>query len=166
MAEPARALRHSHRPIERRTADRVAHAPLLRQRPTLTVVHRRSRAARTVSVSAALIVVLMLGATAVQSYVAQGQVELDRLDQQIRQTAEQYEVLRRERAELRSPGRLHDVAAELGMEPAASSEFMTIAPDVLVAVRQSTGALDPTFGDESTLLAQFRSVKALGSETP
>lgn len=166
MAVPARALRHSHRPLDRRSAERIRQTPALRARPTLTVIHRRSRAARFVSMCAAVIVSLMLGATALQSYVAQGQVEIDRLDQQIRQTAEQYEVLRRERAELRSPGRLHAVAAELGMEPAASAEFMTIAPEVLVAVRQSTGALDPTFGDESTLLAQFRSVKALGSEAP
>ncbi len=103
----------------------------------------------------------MLGAAAFQTYLAKGQLELDRLDREMASTAAQYEALRQQRAELRSPGRLTAVVAERGMLPAEKTSFISLSPEVLVLVHQATGDLDRTFDDEAELLEQFRAVKAL-----
>jgi hypothetical protein len=110
----------------------------------------------------------MMGAAAFQTYLAKGQLELDRLDREMAVTAANYETLRQERAELRSPGRLTAVAAERGMQPATKTSFIAISPEVLVLVRQATGALDPTFDDEAELLAQpeIRQAAVFGEGRP
>ena len=167
MAQPARV------PLERRHT-RIAVAPdavaaaraRTDARTHLAVVPQRRRAARWAAVVAVVVVAAMMGAAAFQTYLAKGQLELDRLDREMADTAAQYESLRQHRAELRSPGRLTAVAAERGMQPATDTSFLAISPEVLVLVRQATGALDPTFDDEAELLAQFRAVKALGEVQP
>ena len=167
MAQPARV------PLERRHT-RIAVAPEAvaaararsDARTHLELVPRRRRAARWATAVAVAVVAAMMGAAAFQTYLAKGQLELDRLDRQMAVTAANYETLRQERAELRSPGRLTAVAAERGMEPATKTSFIAISPEVLVLVRQATGALDPTFDDEAELLAQFRAVKALRAVQP
>ena len=53
--------------------------------------------------------------------------------------SEHRHVLRRERAELRSPGRLSEQAAALGMGPAKQTNFVSVAPEE-VAIVQRTGA--------------------------
>lgn len=162
MAQPARV------PLERRhtrsavAPDAVAAARARADaRLHLELVPQRRRAARWVAVVAVMVVAAMMGAAAFQTYLAKGQLELDRLDREMAATAAHYETLRQERAELRSPGRLTAVATERGMQPATETSFIAISPEVWVLVRQAAGALDPTFDDEDELLAQFRSVKAL-----
>lgn len=167
MALPARV------PIERRhtrhAIDPVAMAEARARadaRTHLALVPRRRRAAWWIITAAGVVVTAMLAAAAFQTYLAQGQMEIDRLDRQMRETAAEYEALRQQRAELRSPGRLVAVAEARGMEPATETAFMTVSAEVVAIVRQSTGGLDPTFEDESELLGQFRSVKALHEAQP
>lgn len=132
------------------------------QRPALTLVPRRRRAARLVVVACTVVVLAMLGAAAFQTLLAQRQLEIDRLEQGIDTTREDYEMLRRERAELRSPARLAQLATEMGMVPATQSEFMALSPDVIVAVQQSAGHLaGGDAGVEDDPLAEFRVVKSV-----
>lgn len=133
----------------------------------LRVVPRRRRAARYAGLLCALVVCSMLAAAAFQTQLARRQVELDKLDQAIHGAREQYEVLRRERASLRSPSRLSEVAKEIGMVPATETGFMVMSPDVLSIVQQSVGTLgDADGGLVPDPLAQFRDVKSVTDGTP
>jgi len=134
--------------------------------PPLRLVPRRRRAARFAGVVCALVVLTMLGAAAFQTQLARRQVQLDQLDQDIRSAREQYDQLRRERAELRSPSRLAGIASDIGMVAATQTEFIVMSPDVLAEVQESAGSLDPADGNESDPLQQFRAVKSITDGTP
>ena len=62
-------------------------------------------------------------------------------------------MLRRERAELRSPGRLSEEAIKLGMVPATQTEFVQLDAD-LVAVVQRSGA-DSSADVDSSIDEEF-----------
>ena len=135
-------------------------------RPTLTVVPRRGRAARYVVGLSAVAISIMLGAAAFQTQLARRQVTLDVLDRQIRAAHDNYDVLRRERAELRSPGRLVEQATLLGMTPPTQTEYVEITADVLEAV-QRAGA--PASADGDRIVEEFAgyaAVKATAGRTP
>lgn len=141
--------------------------PASRQRPALVVVAPQRRTARWVVAGAVLVCSLMLGAAAFQTQLARRQLTLDTLDRRIRAAHEQYDVLRRERAALRSPGRLATEAAALGMVPADQTEFVSI-PASVVADVQRTGVPDgghraATVEDE---FAEYARVKAQAGGAP
>ncbi|MEI8240951.1 MAG: hypothetical protein WCI22_16170, partial [Actinomycetota bacterium] len=121
------------KPMVKSTAP-VAH---LTTKPKLTLVPRRRRTARLVAAGSAVVFGLMIGAAAFQTQVARRQVRLDTMDGQIRDARTQYDVLRRTRAELRSPGRLAMEATSLGMEPATQTQFITLDPKVLAEVQRT-----------------------------
>ena len=95
----------------------------------------------------------MLGAAAFQTQLASRQVELDHVDRQIRAARNDFNDLRSQRAELRSPDRLATSGSSLGMRSAAQTEFMSISPgrgrrgaaERRRRVRPGTEALDPVF---------------------
>ena len=151
------------RAMVKRTAA-VAHVTA---RPQLVVVPRRRRAARLIAVGCTLVSGLMLGAAAFQTQLAQRQLTLDTLDRNIRDAHEQYDVLRRERAELRSPGRLAVEATNLGMVPASQTEFVSIDADVVAEVQRGgvgdDGTNDPTVAEE---FEQYAEVKAQAGGSP
>ncbi|MCB1000838.1 MAG: hypothetical protein KDB40_16200 [Acidimicrobiales bacterium] len=131
----------------------------------LSLVQPRGRRFTHLAVVATVVIGLaMLGAAAFQTQLADRQVELDRLDREIRSSREQYEVLRRQRAELRSPERLGQIASANGMIPARSSTVVPIGADVIATVVAATGDIDPgLLGDGRTTLDDFRDVKAVTS---
>ena len=142
-----------------------AHTPA--SRPTLVVAPRRRRAARMVSGVAAHIVVLMFGAVAMQVGLAQRQVTIDILDRRIREAHQTYDVLRRERAELRSPGRLVEQATRLGMSPPTETEYVALDPEVVAAVQRSGTHVDGDSNDSiSEEFADYALVKARAGGTP
>lgn len=145
------------RPLVKATAG-IEAAP----RPNLMLVPRHRRAARIAVVACTVVVLAMLGAAAFQTLLAQRQLEIDKLTQGIDDARGDYEMLRRERAELRSPARLAQLAEEMGMVPATQSQFMTIAADVVATVQQSVGHVGDGDGDgDDDPLAQFRVVKSV-----
>lgn len=156
--ERSTAARPARRPAPQRVTGRAADAA---RRPALAVVPRRRRAAHGIVALSAVAIVLMLGAAAFQTQLARRQVTLDILDRQIRAAHDTYDVLRRERAELRSPGRLVEQATLLGMRPAAETEFVAVSPDVVAAV-QSTGATGGSGPDG--LVEEFVDFAAVKSE--
>jgi hypothetical protein len=131
-------------------------------RPELVVVAPRSRTARLVVAGCVVVFGMMLGAAAFQTQLARKQLTIDGLDRRIRSAHDQYDVLRRERAELRSPGRLMAQAAGLGMVPATQTQFMSLDPDVVATVQRSGAAVrqqgtttpDQEFQDYATVKAQ------------
>lgn len=138
-----------------------------RPKPRLVVVAPRRRTARVVAGLAAVVFIAMIGALAFQTQVARTQLRLDTLDREIRQAHERYDVLRRERAELRSPGRLAQSAMALDMVPATQTEFMSLDADVVATV-QRTGVAPGEVGlsDVEQEFRDYASVKAQAGGKP
>jgi cell division protein FtsL len=133
-------------------------------RPSLALVPKHRRTAW-VAVAASIVVgTAMLASAAFQTRLAQSQLELDRLDREISASREAYESLRRERAELRSPGRLSEIAEATGMVTTDDVEYMTIDPATLAVVAQATGGIDMNGYGDTELLEQFREVKAVSTD--
>ena len=154
----------SHDPVRALRPEAVR--PVAAVRPQLTVVPRRRRVLGIAVLVSAFVATAMLGAAAFQVYLAQGQLQIDQLDRQIRDTTARYEQLRLERAELRSPGNLQAIAAQWQLQPDNSASFMVIAPEVLAVAQQSSALLDPGYSSERELLEQFRTVKAFQRSAP
>ena len=136
-------------------------------RPSLALVPRRRRAASIAVVMSTLVVLSMLGAAAFQTQLAKRQLQLDQLDSNMSSSREQYEVLRRQRSELRSPARLNEIATTTGMKAADDTGFTVISSEVYALVQQSTGQLEqhtPTYAE--SLLDGYRVVKGLSEEAP
>jgi cell division protein FtsL len=109
----------------------------------------------------------MAGAVAFQTQLAQRQLELDRLELETRLQADEYERLRREQAELRSPGRLADEATALGMVPGEETEFMVIEPSVIAEVQLHVGQLsEESLFDSETLVEERAEVKGAVGTAP
>jgi cell division protein FtsL len=131
-------------------------------RAQLTVVPRRRRNARLVAFAAFLASSLMLGAAAFQTQLARRQVDLDLVDRQIREARNDFNDLRSQRAELRSPERLATSGAALGMTAATKTEVIEIAPEVIAEVQQSAGGVfDPGSEVSDPVFEQFKLVKSI-----
>jgi len=143
----------------------------IRQRQ-LAVVPGRRRAARFAIGLTVLISVVMMGAVFLHTRIAERQLEIDQLERSVRQAQEDFDVLRAERAELRSLPRLSAEALALGMYPASEGDFLRVDPMVLAITIARTG--ERPFNNEivpgsNALLEpldQFRLVKAVSAETP
>lgn len=137
------------------------------RRASLVVVRRQRRAANVVMVVGLVLFLLMLGSAALQTQLFHRQVTIDTLDRKIRAAHEQYDVLRRERAELRSPGHLVEAAKAMGMSPALRTTFVAIDPDIIALLQRSgaTGGSSgaPTVAEE---FAKYAWVKAQAGGAP
>ena len=110
----------------------------------LVVVPRRRRTARVVAVAFGVIFALMLVAAAFQTQLASRQVALDKVERSIRDANQEYNDLRRQRSELRAPERLATAAEALGMRPSSSTEFVSIDPQIVALVQQTSGGVFDT----------------------
>jgi hypothetical protein len=163
-AEQATAFRtrvHGGEPSVRAMVKATAPVAHVAPRPALVVIPTRRRAARLVAFVSSVLFILMLGAAAFQTQLARRQLTLDTMDRRISVAHAQYESLRRERAELRSPGRLVREAAKLGMAPASRTEFVAIDPDVVATVQRTgvpaakgAATIDQQFSDYAKVKAQ------------
>ena len=144
-----------------------ASAPIVEQRPHLTLVPRR-RAAGFAATLLALLAATMFGLAVFHTRLAERQLEIDRLAQAVTEAQVRFDVLRNERAELRSPTRLAREAEQLGMAPATGGEFIAVDGWALARSIAATGQ-GPT--EEQVIhdlepLDQFRLVKNVAGETP
>lgn len=153
----------------------LRHAAPLRHpiRPRqLAVVPGRRRVARFAIGLTVLISVVLMGLVYLHTRIAERQLEIDQLERSVRQEQAEFDVLRAERAELRSLTRLHTEAAALGMYVADDGEFLAIDPIVLAMTIARTGEMPNSNqivpGSTARLdpLDQFRLVKAVSSEAP
>lgn len=138
------------------------------ERSRLAVVPRRRRAAGIFVVTATLVAGLMLGAAVLHTQLAERQYELDRLALAVRTEQDRFDVLRRERAELRSPNYLGSQARALGMEPASESEFKAVDAWYVAMAIAATGEVPAADLDQTITepLEQFRRVKSVVGEAP
>lgn len=106
----------------------------------------------------------MLGAAVLHTRLAERQLQIDHIEERLTEAHARFEVLRGERAELRSPGHLAEEAASLGMQQAPNSEFVPIDAWDVARVVASVGVMPEsktsTFDEDP--LDQFRAVKDVG----
>ncbi len=136
-------------------------------RPVLQVVPRRRRAASIVATCSVVLFGLLLGAVAFQTRIAQNQLALDTTERAVKDARERYDVLRRARAELRSPNRLAVEATRLGMVPADNGAFMTISPETVARMTATAGWLAGNVAENTvSSFDQFGAVKAVAGDAP
>ncbi|TVR25306.1 MAG: hypothetical protein EA389_09045 [Ilumatobacter sp.] len=136
--------------------------------PKLTVVPARRRAAGFVATLSFLIVGLMLGAAVLHTMLAERQMHIDRLERSVAAAEDRFDVLRRQRAELRSPTRLATEARNLGMVPASVTEFVDVDPHTIAMAIAATGqpSTDGVRIQRAEPLDQFVLVKRVTNEAP
>ena len=170
VREPSAAsLPRGARPLTRTTtaAERMAERERSQQRPRLVEHAPKRRRAMVLVVSACVVLfALLLGAVAFQTKLAQNQLALDKTERAVRDARERYDVLRRQRAQLRSPNRLAIEAGALGMVPAETGELITIDPATVAAVMAASSGLSNDVLDSATSLEQFSEVKAVTGDAP
>ena len=137
----------------------------------LTVVPGRRRMAWFAVGLTMLVGVVLTGALLLHTRLAERQLEIDALERSVREERQQFDVLRAQRAELRSPTRLAIAAGAIGMSPGLESQFIAVDPMVLAITIARTGEM-PAGDDDVTSdarlrpLDQFRVVKSLSGEAP
>ncbi|MEI7618153.1 MAG: hypothetical protein WCK14_05980 [Actinomycetota bacterium] len=153
--------------LPRDGARRAAPVTQRTPRPELQVVPRRRRTASIMALGCMLLFAMLLGTVALQTRIAQNQLALDKTDHAVKVARERYDLLRRARAELRSPNRLAVEANRLGMVPADKGEFMTISPATVAHLMATSGWLanNPAQNSVSSL-EQFGEVKAVAGGAP
>ena len=138
----------------------------------LTVVPARRRVAWFAVTLAVLVSAVMMAAVGLHTRIAERQLEIDELERGVRAAQEEFDVLRSQRAELRSPTRISAGALELGMVVGAESEFVAVDPMTLAITIARTGQMPVgdqiVVGSDQQLepLDQFRLVKEVSAEAP
>ncbi len=158
MAVPLRSSAPSRRPL---SAPKVP----------LRIVPKSRRAAGFLLTVAVLVAGAMGGALLLHTRISERQLEIDRLERSVRDAQEDFDLLRAQRAELRSPTQLASQALALGMLPGDESSFVAVDPMVLAITIARTGeapgaAAGDGFADSLEPLDQFRIVKSLSAESP
>jgi cell division protein FtsL len=138
--------------------------------PTLRVVVTRRRWPAVIGfVLIALMLVAMLGAAVFHTQLAQRQLRIDVLENQVQAERERFDELRRDRAALRSPGRIATEAIELEMVRGETSRFIEVDPGALARQLAAAGVVDDNASrviEESGPLDQFRDVKSVSAGQP
>lgn len=115
---------------------------------------------------------IMVGSLTLHTRIAERQLAIDNLESSLNASQAEFEVLRSQRAELRSPTRIALESGALGMIPGTAGDFVDVDP-LLVAITiartgelPAQGATSNGFASAVEPLDQFRAVKALGAEAP
>lgn len=143
-----------------RDATRDGTRPDLRivPQPEPTSVSHRSTLSKlsifVVTLSVFIILVIVFQAT-----IAEQQLRLDRVSNDLRMAETHYDNLRQQRAELLAPVRLREEAMMLGMYQGLTAKFIEVPADVIAAVMISTANMDPIFADPPAGIAAERALK-------
>ncbi len=115
-----------------------------------------------------IIVALMLAAVVLHTRLAERQLEIDRLEAAVTEARERFDVLRQQRAELRSPTRLSLASSDLGMRDAPLTQFLPVDPATMAEVLAAAGTIDdgPGAAEIGDPLEQIRRVKATAEGQP
>jgi cell division protein FtsL len=143
-----------------REATRDATRPDLRivPQPQAAAISHRSTLSKlsifVVTLSVFIILVIVFQAT-----IAEQQLRLDRVSNDLRMAETHYDNLRQQRAELLAPVRLREEAMMLGMYQGMTAKFVEVPADIVAAVMISTANMDPMFADPPAGIAAERALK-------
>ena len=159
-------------PVRDGVAGRRSIATAAERRASFEVLPGRRRVAWFMVFLTALVGAVMIAAVLLHTRLAERQLDIDDLERAVRTEQEQFDLLRAQRAELRSPTRLATEAAALGMVAGAETVYLEVDPMVLATTIARTGELPPGVGAEPgdnarmQPLDQFRLVKSVSAEAP
>lgn len=130
-------------------------------RPELRLVPQPRAAANALILLVAMIAGLMLAAVVLHTRLADRQLEIDSLEAEVTSSLERFDLLRQQRAELRSPNRLAQSSANFGMRPSQDTEFVEVDGATLAQVLSAAGIVDERPGevDRSGPLEQIQRVR-------
>ena len=149
-------------PAPKRVQPRRAKSPIAR-----AVTHRDASSAsrRLVKLGVVvlfLLVAIMMAVVVAQTYIAENQLRIDRIEDDIAAERDRYDTLRLERSTLREPVRLVAEARALGMQPGVGVDFTTVDPMTVAAVLVATGGVDPELlteaGDPLREYGEFKAI--------
>ncbi len=156
-AQSARATRTAVKPAgkptgttnPKRVQPRRSRSPIAR-----AVTHRdaSSSSRRMVKIGSGVlfvIVAIMMIVVVAQTRIAENQMNIDRIEDDISAERDRYNTLRLERSTLREPARLVIEARALGMQPGVGIDFTSVEPMTVAAVLVATGGVDPELLAES-----------------
>jgi hypothetical protein len=148
--------------IPRSTTRPAVATPPRPTRPHLRIVPRPRVAINAALLLGVVIVGLMLAAVVLHTRLAERQLEIDRMEEAVTEARERFDVLRQQRAELRSPTRLGAESSALGMHVPPETEFLPVDPATVAQVIAAAGTLHPSGGldEPADPLEQIRRVKA------
>lgn len=159
-------LRH----VEQRRPRRISAERARASGPRLKIVERRRRWPAVFAATAWTVVFLgLLGAAVFHTQLAERQLRIDRLERAVAAEREQFDELRHQRAELRSPVRLAAAAGALGMRRGDATEFLDVGPELLARQIAAAGVIDERAVQitiDNDPLDQFRAVKSVTEPTP
>lgn len=160
MAVPARVTR-AEASASRRTVGPTGRAATSETAPILTVIHGgQSRYVRVV-VASATVIVVMLCVVAGRAHMAEQQLRLDKLNQDVRRARAHFDSLRAERAELQSPDVLIARARSMGLVPSLGNRVVSVPAELAASVVATVGAIDADIGsDVASALDEFGRIKA------
>ena len=116
----------------------------------------------TVATLAAIIITLMMVVVVFQTRLAETQLNIDVIEQQIADERARYDELRLQRSVLREPSRLVAEATALGMVPGTKTVFTSVDPAAVASVLVSLGGSDiEQFANTREPLKNYSAVKAL-----
>jgi len=111
---------------------------------------------------AVVTITLMMVVVIFQTRLAETQLKVDVIEQQISVERARYDELRLQRSALREPSRLVGEASALGMVPGSKTKFTTVDPAAVASVLVSMGGLDlEQFTNTREPLKNYSALKAL-----
>ena len=141
-------------------------------RPSTTAAHERHLtvvpgiAKRSLSMFAAALVgmfVLISVIIGFQAFIAQQQLTLDHVSNELRLAKRYHDELRQARAELLAPDYLREQAVLQGMTQGLGSRFVEVPEDVVAQVVIATGEMDPLLAEPSPMSNPLRPLIVLGT---
>jgi hypothetical protein len=165
-AGPARTRAVTTRAHAVRTGDGPVSPAVGNVRPAravqLRIVPRRRRAAGFAVFLSVLVAAVMLGTAVLHTQLAERQLEIDRVERAVDEAQQRFDVLRRQRAELRAPTHLAAEASRLGMVPSGGDgDFVAVDAWTMAQAIAASGSA-PTPDDALRALEpldQYRLVK-------
>ena len=110
------------------------------------IAPRRRLAANFAALALVLLGILMLSAVVLHTRLAERQRQIDHLEQQVDVQHDLFDVLRQQRAVLRSPTHLASESTRLGMFAPPESNFVAVDPWALAQIVASTGSTESLNG--------------------
>lgn len=163
-AAPSRRQTPPKKIVSRTTTDRqkVQASPLARAVTRKNAPKATRIFIYTVASLAAVIITLMMVVVVFQTRLAETQLNIDVIEDQIAIEQARYNELRLERSSLREPSRLVAEATSLGMVPGTKTVFKNVDPNAVAAVLVSMGGLDPEqFANTREPLKNYSAVKSI-----
>lgn len=165
--EHPRTVSKSKSAVKSTGKSKAEQSPQAQPRPNLVVVQQqRRRVSRSALVIVSLLT-MMFAVVSLRIYMAQEQVKLDQLNQDVTKARQYFDQLRAERSSLQSPSVLMEQARTIGMEPAVKTKIVAVSPEVAAVVAATVGKIDDDFlGPSESPLVQFGEVKSQVGRTP